>query len=101
MKQCVLTTIDNEFNPFTQFDEWLAYDTFMNHGTCGMLAFFAKTSNEMDEEDYNETINDAINEILSINPTGLHYKLYEDEAETLIPLMNKVYKELKAKGEFD
>ena len=25
-KECMLTTIDNPFDPFEQFDEWLMFD---------------------------------------------------------------------------
>jgi hypothetical protein len=93
MKQCVLTTIDNVYNPFTQFDEWFAYDVEHHYHTCELLAMFSKASPNLEEDDYNHDISNAIDRFLAINPYGLHMKVYEDEAETLIPLANKVYKE--------
>lgn len=98
-KQFALTTIDNKYNPFTQFDQWYAYDMEMQYKTCEMLGWFAKTSTESDDDVYDDDVSFAIQKILELNPFGRHYKVYEDEADTLIPLMNKVYEELKAKGE--
>ena len=40
----MLTTIDNPYSPFTQFDEWLEFDTLKGYNTCGYLARVAKTS---------------------------------------------------------
>ena len=43
----MLTTIDNPFNPFDQFDEWFAYDVSKGYHTCSYLARIAKTSDEI------------------------------------------------------
>jgi hypothetical protein len=47
MQQSMLTTIDNPFNPFTQFDEWNAFDTQQGYYTCAYLARIAKVSDEL------------------------------------------------------
>lgn len=94
MNKCVLTTIDNIHNPFTHFDEWLAFDNDHHYHTYEQLAVISKASPNLEEEDYNDEMNYAIDRFLAINPFGLHMKVYEDEAETLIPLANKVYKEM-------
>ena len=33
----MLTTVDNPFDPFTRFDEWLEYDTHMGYNTAAFL----------------------------------------------------------------
>lgn len=38
MKQCMLTTIDNPFNPFTQFEEWFTFDMEKGYDCCGRVA---------------------------------------------------------------
>ena len=40
----MITTIDNPFNPFTQYDEWLAFDEQMGYYTNNYLARIANTS---------------------------------------------------------
>lgn len=67
-KRKMLTTTDNPYNPFTQFDQWYDYDLLAQHNSCGMLAIFAKTCDEFTEEQNNEIINEAIEEICELNP---------------------------------
>jgi hypothetical protein len=75
----MLTTIDNPFNPFTHWDEWKRYDEDKKYFTCAYLARIAKTSHELSVEDYKKAIEDAINEIVSLNINGMYAKVYEDE----------------------
>ena len=75
----MLTTIDNPFNPFTQWDEWKRYDEDKKYYTCSYLARIAKTSDDLSEADYNKAIDDAIEEIVSLNINGMYTKIYEDK----------------------
>lgn len=76
MKDAMLTTIDNPFNPFTQFDQWRAFDEAKGYYTCELLARVAKTSNELSEEDEDLAIEMAMNEIVKENLSGKHKKVY-------------------------
>lgn len=98
MKQCVLTTIDNVWNPFTHFDEWYAFDLEHHYNTMEWLARFSKASPELEVDEYCDETSYAIDRFLELNPFGLHIKVYKDEADTLIPLANKAYKESFEKG---
>lgn len=93
MKQCMVTTMDNVYNPFTQFDEWYAYDQANGYNTCSMLAYFTKTSSELDEEWLEEDIDRGIDRLLELNPLGIHMKVYQDEADLIIPLANEAYRD--------
>lgn len=75
----MLTTIDNPFSPFTQWDEWKRYDEDNKYYTCSYLARIAKTSDDLSEADYNKAIDDAIEEIVSLNINGMYTKVYEDK----------------------
>lgn len=79
MPEMMLTTIDNPFNPFTQWDEWKRYDEDKKYYTCSYLARIAKTSDDLSEADYNKAIDDAIEEIVSLNINGMYTKVYEDK----------------------
>ena len=37
-KDSMLTTFDNPFNPFTEFDRWWKEDLLLGHNCCGLLA---------------------------------------------------------------
>lgn len=91
MNACTITTMDNPYNPFTEFEKWWAFDHEFGYNTLETMAYFAKTSLELDEEDYNEEVNNAINLALEFNPFGLYMKVYEDEANELIKLANEAY----------
>ena len=38
----MLTTVDNPYSPFTQFDDWYSYDVLKGHNTCSLLARMTK-----------------------------------------------------------
>ena len=78
MRQSMLTTIDNPFNPFDQFDEWFAYDFSKGYHTCSYLARIAKTSDELSPQDEDLAIEQAIDEIVRLNVLGIYRKVYKD-----------------------
>ena len=73
----MLTTADNPFDPFTQFDEWKTFDEAKGYNTCEYLARIAKTSDELSETDQNLAIQSAIDEIIRINVLGIYKKVTE------------------------
>lgn len=73
-----LTTLDNPYNPITQFDEWLVFDISMGYNTCGLLARIAKTSNELSDVDNELAIDQAMDEIVKQNVFGNLIKVDKD-----------------------
>lgn len=71
----MLTTVDNPFDPFTQFDEWLAYDIQLGYNTSAFLARIAKVSNDLSLPDQDKAIQDAIDEIVKENVSGMWRKV--------------------------
>lgn len=67
----LLTTVDNPYSPFTQFDEWYAYDTMHGYNTCSLLARITKTSEELSDKDRDLAIQLAMDEIIEENVTGM------------------------------
>lgn len=68
----MLTTVDNPFSPFTQFNEWLAFDTIKGYNTSGLLARIVVTSDELSDADQSVAIENAIEEIVRENVSGMH-----------------------------
>ena len=77
MNDVMLTTIDNPFDPFTQWDEWKRFDEDMQYYTCEYLARIAKTSDDLSDADNESAIEDAINEIVSLNILGVYRKVFK------------------------
>ena len=80
-----LTTIDNPFDPFTQFDDWNRFDRDKGYYTCEYLARVAKTSNDLDEEAYSNAINEAVDSIARLNVNGMYKIVREKKKETIDP----------------
>lgn len=76
MEEYMLTTSDNPFDPFTQFDEWYAFDVSHGYNTCAYLARVLVTSDELSEEDQELALDTAINAILELNVTGNYVKAF-------------------------
>lgn len=75
MAEYMLTTTDNPFDPFTQWDEWLAWDTGAGYNTPGYLAKVLVTSDELSEADQAAAIDSAIDEIVKENVLGIYKKV--------------------------
>lgn len=83
MESYMLTTVDNPYNPFTQFDEWFAFDTNMGYHSSSYLSRIAKTSDELSDEDNAIAINDAINQIIYFDVLGIYQKVSRDNFEEI------------------
>lgn len=75
-----LTTLDNPYNPFDQFNQWFMFDTEKGYNSCSYLARIAQTSDEMSEQEYNREVERAIDEIVMINPLGIYKKVARSQA---------------------
>lgn len=81
MVQCMLTTIDNPFNPFEQPDQWRSFDVDHGYFTSEYLARIAKTDIEMTENEYNAEIERACEEIMKLNPIKM-YKIVRNKTDS-------------------
>lgn len=75
MVDAMLTTTDNPYDPFLNYDDWFAYDTRMQYNTVGFLAMIVVSSTELSEPDQALSIEHAIDEIVKENVTGLYKKV--------------------------
>lgn len=68
MKQLWLTTIDNPFNPFTQFKEWYRFDLENGYHSSERLARIALVSDNLSKAEQQEEIERAMKRIIEIDP---------------------------------
>lgn len=72
---CALTTIDNPFDPFEQFDEWFNFDVEKGYNCCSRLARIVKSSEDMSETEELEAIEQAIDEIIKHDFLDIYKKV--------------------------
>lgn len=75
MSEVLLTTKDNPYDPFSEFDEWYNFDTRKGYDTCGLIARLAKTSEELPDSENSKEIEKAMNSIIEMDPFGLYIKV--------------------------
>ena len=85
----MLTTVDNPFDPFTRFDEWNAYDISMGYNSLAFLDRVAYTSHELSDADQVLSIQNAIDQIVEENVSGMWRKVSRTQVKNL-----DVYQEL-------
>lgn len=75
-RDALLTTVDNPFDPFEEFDEWLVFDMQKGYNTCGLLARL--TPEIAADSEFNEeiAIDVAMKKIVAHNPYGVHRLVY-------------------------
>ena len=75
MAQCILTTVDNPFDPFDQFDDWINYDMYLGYDSSAYLARIAFTSDQLSDRENEKVIEQAIDEIIKYDPFNLYIKV--------------------------
>ena len=82
MYECMLTTIDNPFDPFEQFTSWLLFDNEKGYNSCGYLARIAKLSDDMSQKEIDEEVERAIDEIIENDFLCIRKKVKRPIADT-------------------
>lgn len=83
IRECMLTTIDNPFNPFVDYANWEQFDLSHGYYSASYLARIAVTSNDLSDADEALAIERAIDEIVAINSLGVYRKVVKDVATPL------------------
>lgn len=78
-KACMLSTIDNPYNPFNDFDSWLRFDMEKGYNSCAYLARIARTSDQFSEEENNLEVERAIDEIVAHDFMNIYMKVRESD----------------------
>lgn len=69
-KMVRVTTTDNPFNPFTEWDEWYFYDLSKGYSTCERLDILSNTSSQLSDELNNEELEQAIDQLVEVGAVG-------------------------------
>lgn len=79
---CALTTFDNPFDPFERFSDWFLFDVGKGYNTCSYLARIAKTSEQFSDEENEQEIERAIDEIIKHDFMNIYKKVKKNSATT-------------------
>lgn len=77
-KNIMLTTIDNPYNPFTNYDEWFNYDSAKGYDTPNYLARMTDYSRAMGDPDIEMLTRFAIEDIVELNVLNIYRQVTED-----------------------
>ena len=78
-----ITTIDNPYNPFDDFEHWLQFDTEKGYYTSSKLGRLTKLKNDMSQAEEDAEIERAIDRLIEIDPLNVYIKIIrEGDKET-------------------
>lgn len=82
MTCCMLSTIDNPFNPFEDYSSWLMFDKEKGYDSAERLMRIAKITDDMTQKEENEEIERAIDEIIKYDFLNVYTKVSKTLNET-------------------
>lgn len=80
--QVAITTFDNPFDPFKQFESWFMFDVEKGYNTCSYLARIANVTDDMSEQEANAEIERAIDEIIQYDFMNMYKKVKKEKDTT-------------------
>ena len=81
VSDCALTTIDNPYNPFENFNQWFLFDVQKGYDSCSYLARVARTSDQFTDDENKQEIERAIDEIIKYDFMNIYKKIRRKSVE--------------------
>ena len=75
----MLTTIDNPFDPFTQFQDWYTFDCGKRYDTYNYLDRVVNITKDMTKKEVDEAYDQGMKDIVFYNPEL--YRIVSKEVE--------------------
>lgn len=79
MAKVAITTFDNPYDPFKDFTNWFLFDVEKGYDTCAYLDRVSHTSDALTDEENEDEIERAIDEIIKYDFTNVYKKVKEGE----------------------
>ena len=74
-----ISTIDNPYDPFDDFDSWYRFDMDKGYNSCAYLDRIAKTSDQFTDEENMREIERAIDSIVALDAFNIYTKIKKEE----------------------
>jgi len=81
MREVMITTVDNPFDPFEDFDNWFQFDTEKGYYTSSRLCRIASFEDDMTEKEQFEELERAIDRLIEIDPLNMYKKVTKEIKE--------------------
>ena len=78
LRRVNITTIDNPFNPFDDFNSWFMFDIEKGYYTSSKIARLTHLTDDMTEKEENEEIERAIDELIKVDPLDIYIKIVQE-----------------------
>lgn len=83
VKDVWITTVDNPFDPFTQWERWFQFDEANGYKTCERVAAFAHPSKEnLTNKENNEFIDQALTRLCDFYGDKVYRIVVEGETQS-------------------
>ena len=76
----MLSTKDNPFNPFEDFQNWYNFDCDKGYNSCGILARITGDTDELSPNEEAFLTEYAIDSFIETDPTSMYVKVQRDES---------------------
>ena len=74
-----ITTTDNPFDPFDEFDSWFGFDVEKGYYTSSKLARLTNLTEDMTEKEESDEIERAIDRLIEIDPLDIYKKVERED----------------------
>ena len=78
LRRVNITTTDNPFNPFDDFNSWFMFDIEKGYYTSSKIARLTHLTDDMTEKEENEEIERAIDELIKVDPLDIYIKIVDE-----------------------
>lgn len=79
IRRTALSTHDNPFNPFKDFNSWFEFDLKNGYNCCSLLSRISQTAEMLTDKENQEEIERAIDEIIKEDFLDIYIKVVEEE----------------------
>ena len=70
-----LTTYNNPYNPYTDFDQWILFDSLRGYNCCGIVARLAPSSPKLSDTENDRFLDAALDNFVKHDFLGLYVKV--------------------------
>lgn len=79
---CLLSTVDNPFDPYDDFNNWFQFDIEHGYNTCGKLARLTNISTDATQREIDIETERAIDSLIEHDFLGIFKKVVKEFAVT-------------------
>ena len=79
MKDVLLTTVDNPYNPHTDYYNWFIWDTAHHYNTLQKISTESYDDDSMSDEEHDEMYDLIMNEIINNDDLGIYCLIEPDD----------------------